>query len=755
MSFDAAFFGPGNRLRWAAIQEKSLQDGVTARLAPFLDNLKRARDVVVLPRVREDDGRVQWYVLCASERVARVSRDELRAFLGPSYSDFEGHPTNLDPSDLVDAAVLSRYGRSAFRVGVPDKSLVNTARERLLLMTHLRDERPLRTARRPRAVGRVLREFEYGLIARDGQAAAQCIQELRVAGQLGAKNLLFLEVRRLAALGQWRAVLELPELRALQEIARPRRVTEALIRAVYTVHLREFEEGVRVTQAHERFRSKIFPEFRDLFRTHAGLSGYEVDASFILVCSVSEAPSHGLSRTILAKYPEDAPGRPYLTALASLVPVPTTGEAPPDPLAEAQKAFALANVDRAYALASDLPPSFAACALLLRCASDMGTLAATRDALASVGRLPAVEKNRLMGHAVLRRIFNRLQAFVSPTVTPHPVERTPAEDVPSSWATWLRRLSGADPWKSAVAVAETAGREWNLETLVSEGEDIAEIAELILADRPPWGQNALRDALPHFLEFFLSRGPDMRLRPIYENLFVAIAVDDQVSLPQITALLRTAEARLRLGVSATEYEEIVDHLTTAIDNAESPSVVGVALDALDVLASEACPNTRRREDFLACVAAMFHRWYRRIDAAQWALLRRLADELQVPEAVGNEPPQQSTESAASIWTSLDHKRIALYSLREPALRRVQSILREICLNSRIEIFSDHVGGSPALRTASQNADIFVIATAAAKHAATNYIEANRAPSNTTLYARGQGSTSLLEVIRNFLKHGTR
>src|SRR6185503_7027959 len=117
---------------------------------PFLDDLKRARDVLVLPRVREDDGRVQWYALCASARIARVARNELRAFLGPSYSDFEGLPTNLDPSDAVEAAVLARCGNSAFRIDVPQRVLLNTARERLLLLTRLRSERPVRRARQIR-----------------------------------------------------------------------------------------------------------------------------------------------------------------------------------------------------------------------------------------------------------------------------------------------------------------------------------------------------------------------------------------------------------------------------------------------------------------------------------------------------------------------------------------------------------------------------------------------------------------------------
>lgn len=237
MSFETEFFGPGNRLRWDAIQAGSLSPDVQQRLGPFLEDFTRNPEVVALPRVR-DDGRVQWYILCRSSRAARFARDEIRGFLGPTYSDYQGRPTVLDPQDTVEAAVLARYGNNAFRIEVPRRELFDTARERLSLLISLRNERPTRYARRIRAAGRVLREFEYALLAGTGPAAADCIEELRSSGHLSAANLLFLEVRRLAAGGHWDAILALPELEALLAMVRPRRVTEVLVRAVYAARLR-------------------------------------------------------------------------------------------------------------------------------------------------------------------------------------------------------------------------------------------------------------------------------------------------------------------------------------------------------------------------------------------------------------------------------------------------------------------------------------------------------------------------------------
>ena len=172
MNFEETFFGPGNRLRWDAIQAGSLPRDVQDRLDPFLDELRRNPEVLVLPRVR-DSGQVQWYILCSSPRVARNARDEVRAFLGPTYCDSSNQFERLDHNDSVEASVLARCGRNAFRVDVSDHSILDMARERLHLLIRLRRERPARHARRLRAVGRVLRDFEYALLAARRNRCAQ------------------------------------------------------------------------------------------------------------------------------------------------------------------------------------------------------------------------------------------------------------------------------------------------------------------------------------------------------------------------------------------------------------------------------------------------------------------------------------------------------------------------------------------------------------------------------------------------------
>ncbi len=746
MTFEETFFGPGNRLNWGAIQARSLPPDVQDRLGPFLDDLRSDPEVLILPRVRAT-GEVQWYVLCASPRAARIARDEVRGFLGPSYCDFDGRPSRLDPNDSVEAAVLERCGNNAFRLDISDRAVLDIARERLRLLIRLRHERPVRHARRLRAVGRVLRDFEYALLARDITAARDLIDELRSSGHLGATNVLFLEVRRLAVGGHGDAILALPELDALLAMPRPRRVTEALINAVYGSRLKEFEEGRRASDALDRFRSETLPRFGDLYRSRASLSGYEVDVSFVLAAAAPEPARPDAAEAILNSYPAGAAGREYLMSIAALG-APPVDRTETSPLAEARAAFGEADIDRAFNLAVGLPTSFERTAIMLRCARDMGILSAAMAALDSVEGLSGADRVRLRQNTVLEGIVDSLNQLSAARLSE---PSAGALNLPTNWVMWLERLAAPEPWHSAVSVAEIASREWSVDDLVADPTAVHDAADLLLRDRSLWGQEALRDALPYFLGFCLRGGVDPRLKAVYESLFLIIAVDDQVSLPQIAAIVRIAEARFALGVSLTEYDEILDQLMAAFESADSFAIADVALDALDTLVGEVCPAPHKRADFLARVAAIFNRWYRRIDPSQWVLLRRLGEELDIPNAVGNQPIKQPAAATASIWTALDHKRVALYSLRHSALRRAASILLELCPSIRIDTFSDYVGGSSALRAAAATADIFVVATAAAKHAATLYIDANRPTSQVTLYARGQGSASLLEAVRDYLR----
>jgi hypothetical protein len=98
--------------------------------------------------------------------------------------------------------------------------------------------------------------------------------------------------------------------------------------------------------------------------------------------------------------------------------------------------------------------------------------------------------------------------------------------------------------------------------------------------------------------------------------------------------------------------------------------------------------------------------------------------------------------------SLQKKVVAIYSLTETAARRAGDFITSSAPGTTVELSADRVG-TAALRHLARNADIFVVVTGSAKHAATEFIDANRPKndaSRVTLRPKGRGAASILRAL---------
>ena len=744
MSFESTFFGSGNGISWEKISDGSLSPAEKQSLQPFLDSMRAEADVTILPRSQGSQP-VVWYVLCRSSRIARFVRDELRGFIGATYSDGRIDSTALSPSDSIEAAVLEKYGLNAFKFEVPF-DLRKPARERLASYLALRVERPNRLTLLIRTAGQILKNYEYALLAGSVQDASAQIGELRKGGYLSATNVLFLEVRALAAKRDWDAIMNHRDFGALLAIQRPLRVTEALVKAVYHVKLKRFEEAGDAVGALAAFRL-IFDSFSDLYRFRGQMDGPEVDASFLLAGSVNTAQNPDLAADIVEKAEQcKAADLDYLRLLHKLIPgqvVSFTAD-----LRGTQLAFGLGEIERAAQMAAALPASYERTALLLRSARELDTLETAQNALRSFQELSETDQARISTNLVLSKLLNHFAGLSSALHSVGtPDEVTP---LPTDWESWFVGLARAAPWPGALEAATLGSQEWDLNALISNPERTQRLSNLILEERASWAKNAFRDSLPHMIGFFQLEVADSRLRGIYDALFLAVSVDEEISISQMQVLNRLADMRLDLGTSPDEYSGIAQELGSAIYRLDSPAVIDGALEACELLVSRPCGSAERRIAVFAATAACLSKWHRRASNAQAVLFALLCDELGAGFSSAISIPQVQEDQDEVSWTRLSGLTIALYSLQEGAVKRAASMLKKMIGETKIDVFSDHVGGSPALKTAAQQADVFVITTAAAKHSATTFIEAKRPKNLPTLYANGQGTSSIIQTLTRYL-----
>ncbi|MFJ9544159.1 protein DpdD [Streptomyces sp. NPDC101225] len=203
--------------------------------APFRRSaLQAKRAPVVLPRVWEAADESAYYVIARRPNEAGVVRDLLVAFAGPSLVKV-GYdiPVLLDGGDVIESAIAARFGpASTFKLRAPreKRKELHAALTRMLGMV---EHSPQRAWSAPKPLGRLLTDFEAALIGGASQVAAELLDQIGHQGGLSVANLKHLQIKRLAVMGQARALLALPGLREVLLQDPPRAVKDMVLSAIY------------------------------------------------------------------------------------------------------------------------------------------------------------------------------------------------------------------------------------------------------------------------------------------------------------------------------------------------------------------------------------------------------------------------------------------------------------------------------------------------------------------------------------------
>jgi hypothetical protein len=105
----------------------------------------------------------------------------------------------------------------------------------------------------------------------------------------------------------------------------------------------------------------------------------------------------------------------------------------------------------------------------------------------------------------------------------------------------------------------------------------------------------------------------------------------------------------------------------------------------------------------------------------------------------------AAQQEADKYSCFSGQRVVIYSLMESAARRAAATLRRLVPSVDVETTAEH-GGTDRLADLSRNADVFVVVTAAAKHAATDFIAANR--NGPVVLVNSKGASALLRELAN-------
>ncbi|BEL10791.1 hypothetical protein Q0Z83_089820 [Actinoplanes sichuanensis] len=306
----------------------------------------------------------------------------------------------------------------------------------------------------------------------------------------------------------------------------------------------------------------------------------------------------------------------------------------------------------------------------------------------------------------------------------------PSPPIPGSWLQLIAAIAAEQDVRTVLE--EEAWRAW-APAAEADGEIAAALAHL---------DDDMVNRAWAFLGAFVES--DRYLHPAARTAreFLTNALThDHFSPGDLAGIVALTEIILRASPDASTYRQLLDDLGSEVSRWAGPDRATTVLDLADLIARTPCPDgeARLRLAFLLLRPLADHPT--RLDTDQLAFAARLGAELEVTLPW----PPDTHETAAGLGPlDVPAQELLLYSLDERVLDRVVAELAIQAPQVTVTMSHDHVG-SRQLKQWARRADVVVMATRCATHAATGFIRANCRPETIVREADGSGSASLLRA----------
>jgi hypothetical protein len=743
-----AFFAAPNQLRLDAINEQTDAASGRRRLLTDLIADVHADDgrPLLLPRAEAD--RTVWYALLPDRRLRRLVSEDIKAFIGATYADVDELSQPLSRSDPIDLAALAWVGGTgvALRFNVASAQRAG-AMDAIEAMHRAWSERPKHLVRPPDGTAPLLRALNRAIARKDAALADDALDRIRNSGRLSTANMTFATIRVLEVAEQWSQILEMDELWLVLAIPRPRAVTEALLRSVYwcqvanTLPLSASPDDARLQAALTLMSSTVLPPYAGLFRAADGLKAGEALLLFALRAALA-GPSHVAEvEQLAAQCDADDPALPAILALRQRAQhVSTTEDA-----AAAEAAFA------APAVNAELRQAHAAAEAHIRDAQaaleafGRGPSVETASAaLAVLGVLSPAESERLL-------TVNRYQTTIRRVQNLLPLG---SKELPDGWGPWASALRAQPDWPGAVDVLDIAADSWSIESMLQSGR-AQDLAVTLMDARSQGGRGAAARALDYLLpatEGGVAQGHDLTV--LSTHLITVLLADDIVTEADWNFIVGLLACVLE-GIEVARYREAIDEIRSGLVDRASPAVIDPALAVLEVLSFHFAPDPEARDDLASVVIGLCERFGHRLHRDQLVILQLSCrdiggdHEARVAELLAR-LLSDTTGSLSAEATVLNGQSVGIYSLDAAAAQRAKVAIEAAYVGVEVETNAAEVA-TRGLRRLAQTADFMIVATRAAKHAATLEIdEILRKRGQRPVFPAGKGATSIVRALRERL-----
>ena len=657
-----------------------------------------------------------YYAIASSAADWQRLRPLLMAFAGPSLTSFNGWPELFVPKTQAESVLYGGNFNFVVRLtpGAAPRSqkVLQRLLSRLICMV---TSAPETTQTAPHSTSRLLAQFVDSLNGSNRTRAEQVLEILRNEMRVDALNLSFLWIQLFQHFCDWKSIYSMPEFDSLCHTRKPHLVAEALIEALFFAHMSPIESESSLGDQLNKWNDGVRPLVKRLIRLPITPSCGEGAMTLIGLEALHVQPRRLDLESSVLSHPN--------CNLAVKAMLETSGRT---------------GSSSVPVMQSDTSTGIVAVQQALTRADSEETLASIRDAFAKIENLDENSKRELLKAEQFRSLWQSM-VVATGDVTP-----------PTGWIDWLSKLS--DPQFTAVySTLDKAVVEWPVEALIDSVE-ISTLAKAIsnVPDTNP-AISRLADSLPKLVAWSVadSNFPRAALLPLYDALFYHLVVGARRAGGVLDSAAVLIRAMLGIGLSSGQYELLLNDCMELTGDGVGTRNVYWLLDVVEEVMANQTPSTAHRQKFLAEVYGRLISVRLNLSPLQLYAVGKLGRIIGWPDEYVQEfELRENSDSLSSIRSALSGMTIGIYSLTESAAKQAAQALKAIAPDVKISLSSDTCG-TQSLRAISQNADIFVIVTASAKHAATGFIQQNRSKERPTLYASGRGFTSIVRAVETY------
>lgn len=673
----------------------------------LLDTLSDARFPGVLVPSKDENGTLRIDVTAQTSADWRRLRPVLQAFAGPTLSGFTGLPQAFGANDKIGQVLLGMQPAVTSVMPLSPETKLRVAALKALtqaVATVVRAPNLHREA--PVPTSWLLAQFQDHLNLGRRDAATVVLQRLRADMRLDGLNIRFLEASLFAQFEDWQGLVEMPGFGDLTRARKTPGMASLLLSALYQVNLEAKYKDASLKPLLDRYVDSVQALARPMLLT-SGVKSMAPEALRVCALEVLANSTRGELRDALATHTTE------IGWLADHIEFGSNpaATAPLAPLDAARSAFADSSL-----------------------VDDITTLEILRRTIAQLGQ---DERKELLDSLPL-----------GPLAEEYATDPGKAGPLPVSWDEWLMRLS--DPtFDTALDVARRGAEEWPVSAATGDPLRVKALLDAIgSAQNDALSVGRITEAMPHIVSW-LKKDPDFprpTFVPVYAELLLLLAVDSTRNKQVFQSSQVLVSALLDCGVNKERYNSLLESIDLIAGESVGVEMAYWLLETVESLYRGASPDAAALEVFLHGLLARLTPLYGRLSGLQRAALKQLATELGwslEPTQAAEEEPQDD-----GFAERLHGLSIAIYSLTETASRQAKNALEDLSPNVSVEISADH-GGTQRLKAMAENADLFVISWQSAKHAATDFIRANRS-NRPILYARGKGFSSILRALEDHL-----